>query len=133
MRIYPKQKVFFVCLFASLILLLNNCATMFKGTSQDVSFSSDPIEAEVYVNGFLMGETPCVLPLISKNTYNIEIRKEGYETKTYAITNNIGAGWVILDVVCGLIPVIIDASTGAWYNLDQNNINAILEVQNPDK
>ena len=28
-----------------------------------------------------------------------------------------------------LIPIIIDAATGNWYELDQDHLNAILETQ----
>ena len=76
-----------------------------------------------------MGDTPVRLKLVSKHTYSIEFRKEGYKTKTVNITNKVGVGWVILDVLGGLIPVIIDAATGAWYELDQKNVNAILDKQ----
>jgi hypothetical protein len=31
--------------------------------------------------------------------------------------------------VLGLVPVVIDAATGAWYSLDQKNIDAVLEKQ----
>jgi len=71
------------------------------------------------------------LKLESKKTYTIEFKKEGYETKSYNITNHVGAGWIILDVLAGLVGVIVDAATGAWYSLDQKNVNAILENQQP--
>ena len=113
-----------------LFLLLNvSCATIFKGTHNNVDFASDPAGAKVYVNGFYRGDTPIRLKLESKRTYNIEFRKEGYATKPFTITNHVGAGWVVLDVICGLIPVIVDAATGAWYSLDQDSINALLEKQ----
>lgn len=109
--------------------LLTSCATIFKGTSSPVYFSSDPHGVKVYVNGNLMGTTPVKLKLESKRVYNIEFKKEGYETKTFTITNHVGVGWVILDVLGGLIPIVIDAATGAWYELDQENVNAVLERQ----
>jgi hypothetical protein len=52
---------------------------------------------------------------------------DGYKSKTYNVTNHVGAGWIVLDVLCGLVGVIIDAATGSWYELDQKNINVILE------
>lgn len=103
------------------------CATLFKGTTQEVNFNSNPQKARVIVNGVEMGETPVVLKLETKKTYTIEFQAEGYKPKTYTITNHVGAGWVILDVLAGLVGVIIDAATGAWYSLDQSNINAVLE------
>jgi hypothetical protein len=118
-----------VCLFIISVCLLIGCASIFKGTSTNVDFSSDPYGAKVYVNGNLMGTTPVKLKLESKKVYNIEFKKEGFETKTFTITNHVGAGWIILDILGGLVPVVIDAVTGAWYNLDQDNVNVILEKQ----
>lgn len=109
--------------------MFNSCATLFKGSTDDVSFSSDPTGAKVYVNGNLLGTTPFQIELKSNKTYTIEFKKDGYETKTVVLNNSIGAGWVILDVLGGLIPIIIDAATGNWYSLDQENVNAVLEQQ----
>jgi hypothetical protein len=76
-----------------------------------------------------MGKTPVRIKLESKLTYSIEFRKEGFATKTVNIQNHVGAGWIILDILGGLLPIIVDAATGAWYDLDQKNVNAILEKQ----
>jgi hypothetical protein len=114
-----------------LCLLSASCATIFKGNSSKVDLNSDPQGAKVFVNGNLMGETPIRIKLESKGNYFLEFKKEGFKTKSFNITNHVGAGWIILDVLFGLIPVIVDAATGSWYDLDQNNINAILEKQQP--
>jgi len=117
------------CVLLSLVFFLSSCATLFKRTSEEVRFGSEPQKAEVWVNGAKMGETPISLKLESKKTYTIEFRKEGYKPVTRTITNHVGAGWIILDVLAGLIPVIVDAATGAWYSLDQKNVDAALEKQ----
>ena len=114
---------------ALICIYLSSCATLFKGTKQEVSFRSDPQRAEVYVNGIRMGETPLTLKLVTKKTYAIEFKIEGYKSKSVQINNKIGAGWIILDILAGLVPVVIDAATGAWYSLDQSNIDAVLEKQ----
>jgi hypothetical protein len=123
-----KKLISCVVLF-SLLFLLSSCATIFKGTNQEVAFRSDPQKAEVWVNGLKIGETPVSIKLESKKTYQIEFRKEGYKAVQKTISNHVGAGWVILDVVCGLVPVIVDAATGAWYSLDQKNVDAVMERQ----
>jgi hypothetical protein len=112
---------------AVLCLSLMGCATLFKGTNSDIAMSSDPTGASVYVDGQYVGDTPAKISLKSKGEYLIEFRKDGFKTKSIRVTNHIGAGWIILDVVAGLVPVIIDAVTGAWYSFDQKNINAVLE------
>ena len=109
--------------------VLSSCATLFNGTSQTVGYSSDPSGAKVYINGQHMGTTPFEMEMKSNRTYTIEFRKEGYESKTVVLNNSIGAGWIILDVLGGLIPIIVDAATGAWYSLDQDHVNAALEAQ----
>lgn len=128
MKKFYKGRLFFAFLaVASLILI--SCATIFKGSTDDVSFSSEPSGAKVYVNGNLLGTTPVQLELKSKSSYTIEFKKEGYETKTVLLNNSVGAGWIVLDILGGLIPIIIDAATGNWYELDQEHVNAVLEAQ----
>jgi len=123
------KRVICVLTILTILMLSSSCATLFKGTSEEVRFNSDPQRAQVYVNNTQMGETPLTLRLESKKTYTIEFRKEGYKTKVQTITNHVGAGWLILDVLGGLIPVIVDAATGAWYSLDQKSIDMILDKQ----
>ena len=123
------KKIISITLVISLFLLISSCATIFKGPSNNVDLNSNPQGAEVYVNGNYRGDTPIKLKLESKQTYTLEFKKEGYKTKTITITNHVGVGWIVLDVICGLIPVIIDAVTGSWYELDQKNVNAVLDKQ----
>lgn len=120
--------------FKIMILLTSfgvmGCATLFKGGTEKVSFQTIiPRNAKVYVNGSFMGNTPLQLNLNSKVNYTIEFKAEGYESKTVLVNTNIGAGWVILDILGGLLPVVIDAATGNWATLDQTSINAALEKQ----
>ena len=112
-------------------LCFTSCATLFKGASEEVNINSDPQRAQVFINGSLRGETPLTLKLECKKNYTIEFRKEGYKPSVYNISNHIGAGWIILDVFTGLVGIIIDAATGAWYTLDQKNVNMVLQNQQP--
>lgn len=127
------KKFYKIGLFFSFIavapLIFGSCATIFKGSTDNVSFSSDPSGAKVYVNGTLLGTTPVQLELKSKNSYTIEFKKEGYETRTVLLNNSVGAGWIVLDALFGLVPIIVDAATGNWYSLDQEHVNAVLEQQ----
>lgn len=111
--------------------LLASCATLIKGNMEQVRFRSEPGGAIVFVNGQEVGATPVSLKLESRKQYVIEFVKPGYQKKVYNIGNHIGAGWIVLDVVLGVVPVVVDAVTGSWYSLDQTNINAILERQQP--
>jgi hypothetical protein len=110
-------------------LIINSCATIFHGSTDNVNFNSEPVGAKVYINGAYMGVTPLPINLKSKITYTIEFRKEGFENKTVLLNNSVGAGWIVLDVIFGFIPIIVDAATGNWYSLDQDNVSAALEKQ----
>ena len=119
----------FFCIFIFCVSITLNCAAVFKGTSDNVDFSSEPDGAKVYVNGVLRGTTPVKLKLESKRTYNIEFKKEGYETRNFTLTNHVGVGWVILDVIFGIVPVVVDAATGSWYVLDQDYVKVEMEKE----
>lgn len=110
-----------------IVIQLTGCATIFKGTNSHLGMHSNPSGAEIFINGKYIGKTPLSLKLTSKTTYMVEFRKEGFKTITRNVTNKVGAGWVILDVLAGLVPVIIDAVTGSWYHLDEKNVDVQLE------
>ena len=119
----------FSFLFVASIFIFNGCATIFHGSTDKVDFSSDPSGAKVYVNGQLMGTAPFELKLESKHSYTIEFRKEGYDNRTVILTNSVGGGCIVLDVLFGFLPIIVDAATGNWYSFDQEHVNAALEKQ----
>ena len=94
-----------------------------------MSFSADPEGAQVYINGSAMGTTSTQVRLEKNKDYTIEFRKEGYQSKTVFLNKGIGAGWLILDVVFGLVPVIVDAATGDWNFLTTDNVKVAPEKQ----
>ncbi len=75
------------------------------------------------------GRTPLRLELRPDESYTIEFRREGYQTEVRRIQNKVGVGWIVLDVLFGVVPVLVDALTGAWYEFDQKYVNALLERQ----
>lgn len=110
-----------------LILIVSSCATLFASKSQTLSFNSDPDKAIVYVNGERKGTTPLQLSLNPSKYYTIEFRKEGHKSITKTLTTKVGITWIILDVLGGFVPIIVDAATGNWKEFDQEVINSNLE------
>lgn len=100
---------------------LSACATVFKGGNQSVPVSSDPQGAEVLINGISYGVTPLTLDLEVDRQYTLVLRQGGQE-ETFFLRSEIGTLWIILDVVSGLVPVIIDAATGDWYELEPGEV-----------
>jgi hypothetical protein len=129
-RLNMKKTVSLIVL-VTFVFMLSNCATIFKGEYRDVRINSEPDDTQVYVNGEFQGRTPLKLELRPNESYTIEFRRKGYKTEVRQIKNKIGVGWIVLDVIFGVVPVLIDALTGAWYEFDQRYVNAILERQQP--
>ena len=83
--------------FCSLVPL--SCASMMLGEHQRVPVSSEPVGADVYLNGELMGKTPIQLDVKRKvATTWIRIELEGYEPYTIPL-ERIQSGWVFVDLL----------------------------------
>ena len=108
-------------------ILYNGCATIFSGGKDEVDLSSEPSGAKVLVNGQNRGKTPLTLSLKKGKEYQVEFVKEGFENKNLTLTYSLGAGWLILDILAGLIGIIVDAATGNWNSLDYDSYKAVLE------
>jgi hypothetical protein len=50
------------------------------------------------------------------------LRSPTGEERTFQLRNEIGTLWIILDVVTGLVPIIVDAATGDWYELKPGEV-----------
>jgi len=116
-----------IAFYIIILFSFYGCATIFSGSTQSVSYSSEPTGAKVYINGQYMGNTPFEINLRKNKSYTIVFKKDGYTSKSVIINNTVGAGWIVLDVLGGLLPVVIDAATGNWYTLSPDNVRAVLE------
>lgn len=52
----------------------------------------------VFINGDYYGQTPLRLELKTDQSYTIEFQREGFKTQVRHIKNEIGVGWVVLDI-----------------------------------
>ncbi len=115
----------FRCFLAASLVAVSGCATIFKGKIAEVDIDSKP-PTRVYINGEYAGRTPLDVQLASNQTYTIEFKQDGYETKVYHLGHHIGLGWIFLD--CFLFyGLIVDFISGAWYLLDEYNVTVELD------
>jgi len=121
----PKVLTVLVCCVLAVSLI--GCATIFKQKNRTVDFDSDPQGADVYINGNHMGKTPMPMNLSNLKPVTVTFKKEGFTDKTYIINTETGTGWVILDIFGAFIPVIIDAVTNNWSNLDTSAVKVMLD------
>ncbi len=106
---------------------LSGCASIIDGTSQKVSFSSNPSSAEVTVDGRAVGKTPMTEDLSKKDTHTVRISLSGYHSYEVTLIKKVNS-WVWGNLVFGgLIGLGVDALTGGLYELTPSQINADLK------
>ena len=111
------RKIRLVCSVAALCSLAG-CGTIIHGSHQNIVATSSPAGAKVETTP-LSGTftTPTTLNLERNSNYVLNFTSAGYTPATFAIKHEISGGVLIGDILLGLIGVVVDAVTGAWYNL----------------
>lgn len=123
-----KEKAMFRKISLVAVLFIGGCAAMFNSKVDKVEFRSTPEGATVVLDGVPIGKTPLVANVnVREQEHKVMFALEGYLTRGAMISSGIGGGWVVLDILCGLIPVIIDAATESWYELDTTKVDITLQ------
>lgn len=91
---------------------LSGCATLFNGNSATIAISANP-GAPVIVDGAPAGRSPTSIVVDNHKSHVVTVGDQSCR-----ITASVGGGWVVLDIITGLVPVIIDAVTGDWQSVD---------------
>jgi hypothetical protein len=71
------MKLFRLFALAALLGFASSCAMMFNEKTVDVSINSNPMGADVFINGKNYGKTPVTINIEPKN-YIATVSKEGY-------------------------------------------------------
>lgn len=119
----------FILMFVGfgLILSLISCATIMKGSSQEINFSSNPSGAQIKINGTSLGSTPAVLKLKTGDEHSVRLELNGYMPYETKISKSL-SGWMWGNIVFGGIPgLVVDFITGAVYKLSPEQISAQLQ------
>jgi hypothetical protein len=102
------------------------CCTIIHGVHQDFAIGSQPTNAEVTVDGKILGHTPVTASLTRKDNHTIRIALAGYQPYEMNITHHV-SGWVFGNIIFGgLIGLAVDAITGGLYALDSDQVMAQL-------
>lgn len=103
---------------AAVLVMASGCATLFTGTSDTISFNSEPDGADVMIDGFIVGQTPVTLPVkrsLSGKTVTMSL--DGYNPVTFQLSNTFN----IISVLnlSNIIGWGVDAVTGAVMKYDR--------------
>jgi predicted small secreted protein len=125
------KKVYVVASLVIIAIIFAGCATIFKGTTQDIMIKSTPEKATVTIKTvagveMFSGTTPVSAKLSKKYAYIATIKVEGYKESMIQISQSL-EGWFIGNLICGgIIGMIIDYANGAMWNLEPENITVTL-------
>jgi len=108
-------------------LLSSGCAAVLGAKQKDFDLTSTPQGADVFLNGNRLGTTPVKAKLSNTEAHTFVFKKAGFKDATCQLSKGTGGGWVVLDVLTGLVPVIIDAATGSWSQTKGNSCSGALE------
>ena len=102
-----------VAVALSLAVASAGCATVFNSKMGSVMVQSRTPGAQVLVDGMMAGQTPMVVPVTTDHPHTITVNGQGGQF-TCVTQTSIGVVWIVLDVVFGFFPLVVDAVTGAW-------------------
>lgn len=124
-----------VVLIIALACLCGGCATVIRGTTDEVAFKSSPSGAEVHTSNGLACVTPCTLQIKKNEEFVATFRKAGYAAKDVPVARQIVAGGVVATagnvIVGGLVGVGVDAVTGAGFDHVPNPVVVTLRPVGP--
>jgi hypothetical protein len=114
------------------------CASVTRGTTENISISSTPAGATAEVSG-LDNPTACVTPcvVVAKRSADITVTvsKDGYEPQVVPLTKEVpgagAAGFAGNLVLGGLVGMGVDAATGAAQDHKPNPVIVTLQPAAP--
>lgn len=112
------MKLKFLTIIGLATLFLSGCASIISGTSQDLTFNSNPEGAKIYLDGKIVGITPFTFAA-KKNKYDsMRIEKKGFVSINRDLNKSFD-GVAAINILWDLSTT--DAITGAIYKYDENS------------
>ena len=123
---------------AALVLPCVGCASISRGTTENISISSTPPGATAELSGLdnpTSCVTPCVVVVKRSADITVTVNKEGYEPQVIPLTKEIpgtgAAGFAGNLLVGGLVGMGVDAATGAAQDHKPNPVIVTLNPTAP--
>jgi hypothetical protein len=122
----------------ALVAALGGCASVTRGTTENISITSTPAGADATISG-LDVPTACITPcaIVAKRSADISITfaKPGFETEVVTLTKEVpatgAAGFAGNVLAGGLIGMGVDAATGAAQDHKPNPVIVTMKPIGP--
>lgn len=116
------------------------CASVTRGTTENISISSTPAGATAEITGLDIPTacvTPCVVQAKRNADITVTVNKEGYEPQVIPLTKEIpgsgAAGFAGNVLLGGLVGMGVDAATGAALDHKPNPVIVTLQPVSPPR
>ena len=125
-------------LAAALAVPCVGCASVTRGTTENISISSTPAGATAEYPGWIirrLASRPCVVVAKRNADITVTVNKEGYEPQVIPLTKEIpgtgAAGFAGNVLVGGVVGMGVDAATGAALDHKPNPVIVTLQPVAP--
>jgi hypothetical protein len=122
----------------ALAAALGGCASVTRGTSENISIASTPSGAEATITGLDVPTaclTPCVVQAKRNADITVTVAKEGYEPQIVPLIKEIpgtgAAGFAGNLLLGGVVGMGVDAATGAALDHKPNPVIVTLQPHGP--
>ena len=117
-----------IILFTIVIsVVINGCATILTGSTDTISFDSDPEGAKIMMEGLEIGKTPASITLKRPGFSDKEVilKLEGYEDRRFILQKEFNA--IAILNFAGWVGWIIDIATGSVFKYSRKAYDMDLE------
>lgn len=120
-----------VLIIAAASLSLAACATVTRGTTEQVTVTSEPSGASAVTSiGHSCPATPCTFEVSRKAEFITTFKKDGYEDQQIPVQTRVSgggaAGFAGNVIIGGVVGMAADAATGATLEHYPNPVHAIM-------
>jgi|TARA_B110000971_G_C19954596_1_gene475046 hypothetical protein len=113
------------------ILMMTSCATIFTGSSEMITISSNVDKSTVKFDGMKMGSTPFNYKVKKSFKGIVTVEAEGYEEERFQLQKSFNA-ISLLNLLTGpffLAGAIVDLATGSINKFDVKGVNVELKKE----
>jgi hypothetical protein len=122
---------------AALALTSSGCATVTRGTTNQVQLISEPAGADVKTSLGQTCTTPCTIEVSRKSEFVAVFSKDGFQDASVPVQTRVAgsgaAGFAGNVILGGVVGMVADAATGATLEHYPNPVSVTLEAVSRSK
>ena len=112
-------------LILSSAILMNGCATILTGSSDNINFTSEPSGAKIVMDGLDIGNTPATLEIKRSGFKDkaITLKLDGYEDRTFLLQKEFNA--IAILNFAGILGWFVDFATGSVMKYSDKSVELL--------